>query len=160
MYRNILWKIKYVNWIVLCVLCCTYIMLFMIYIYLFQIIKMFLPERLLKTELRRHNCYREYLHYVKSLDKLDKCILRTNFLVECRNSDIIPKFLHFRIPKNGCLDDQTVHNFQRSLLHKEIGKAILQNKLCESRLCESRQQLKSVLPRKCLPSIVELGRPW
>ena len=118
------------------------------------IITMFLPERLLKIELKRNECYREYLQYMKSLDKLDKCVLRKKFLVECRNSDIIPKFLQFRIPNNGCFEDHAVHNFQRNLLHKEIAKASNQNAICESRLCEARERLKSLVPNKCVPSVV------
>ena len=97
---------------------------------------MFLPLRLLKLELKRSDCVKQYLQYVNSLDKLDKCCLRIKFLEECRNFDIIPKFLNFRIPNNGCFDQKSIHMFQRNLLHKEIIKAKNQFSICEIRLSE------------------------
>ena len=77
-----------------------------------------------------------------------------SFLKRCRDSDIIPKFLSFRVPSNGCFDDQTVHNFQRRLLHKEIDKALKQLKEHSSNLDGKRSTLKSKTPYKVLPSII------
>ena len=72
---------------------------------------MILPLKLLQIELRRNDCFKDYLDYNKFIDKTDKCVERVSFLKRCRDSDIIPKFLSFRVPSNGCFDDQTVHNF-------------------------------------------------
>ena len=81
---------------------------------------MFLPVKLLNCELRRNGCFKDYLNYNKVIDKNDKCNERIRFLTKCRENDIIPKFLTFRVPTNGAFDDQSVHNFQQRLLLKEI----------------------------------------
>ena len=72
----------------------------------------------------------------------------------CKASDIIPKFLNFRIPQNGCFDNSTVHTFQKSLLNKELIKAKedLQNVQCKLEL--KRSALRDRVPVKCIPSIV------
>ena len=113
-----------------------------------------LPYRLLKTELQRQNCFKEYLDYGKSLEKLDNCALRISFLEKCRNSDIIPKFLNFRVPNNGCFVDSSVKDFQRRLLHREIGKAKTTLNECIARVDEKRSSLKARLPGKCISSVV------
>ena len=115
---------------------------------------MILPLKLLQIELRRNDCFKDYLDYNKFIDKTDKCVERVSFLKRCRDSDIIPKFLSFRVPSNGCFDDQTVHNFQRRLLHKEIDKALKQLKEHSSNLDGKRSTLKSKTPYKVLPSII------
>ena len=79
---------------------------------------MFLPLRLLVMELKRVDCYKSYLRYKKAV--VDTCSLRIRFLEKCSKADIIPKFLKFRIPNNGCFDDKSVHDFQKRLLRKEI----------------------------------------
>ena len=84
---------------------------------------MFLPIKLLELELRRQLCFKDYLHYNNSIDKVDRCSQRINFLEKCRDADIIPKFLQFRVPNNGCFDSDSIKNFQKRLLHKEIKKA-------------------------------------
>ena len=84
---------------------------------------MFLPNRLLLLELRRVGCYKSYLQYMRCICKVEACILRLKFLENCLKSDIIPKFLKFRVPNNGCFDDESVHDFQRRLLRKEIVSA-------------------------------------
>ena len=38
----------------------------------------------------------------------------------CNKSEIIPRFLIFIVPNNGCIDDQTVREFKIKLLKKEI----------------------------------------
>ena len=84
---------------------------------------MFLPRRLLAYELSRNGCWRNFLHYQKALLKAETNRLRTKFLENCKRSDLIPKFLKFRVPNNGCFDDKAVHEFQKRLLNKEIMKA-------------------------------------
>ena len=119
---------------------------------------MFLPFRLFKKELQRVDCFREYLNYVKSLKKHDNCALRISFLEQCRDSEITPKFLKFRIPNNGVFDDSSVHNFQRGLLHKEIGKARTALTQCITRLDQSRHCITQKLPSRCVPSAVIYSR--
>ena len=133
-------------------------MLLMKFVCYLIIIAMILPYKLLKKEIQRYDCFKEYLDYVKSVDKHDKCLLRISFLERCRDSDITPKFLNFRIPKNGCFDDQSVQKFQRGLLHKEIGKArsVLTNRV--SLLEEKRCALRDKIPYHCLPSVVVYSR--
>ena len=119
---------------------------------------MFLPQKLLKKELQRNQCFKTYLQYQKSLNKLDNCLLRISFLEKCRDADIIPKFLNFRIPTNGCFEDTAVHNFQRGLLIKEIGKAKQTLSVSRKQVDEKRSELKEKVPVKCVPSIVLFSR--
>ncbi len=115
---------------------------------------MFLPLKLLHLELKRNSCFKDYLSYKNFLEKSDKCVERVSFLERCRDSDIIPKFLNFRIPTNGCFDDQSVHNFQRRLLLKEIDKAKKQLSEHYVKLDEKRQILRENIPKKCIPSVI------
>ena len=115
---------------------------------------MFLPIKLLNLELRKQNCLKEYLKYHNHLIKAVKCRLRVEFLNNCKRSDIIPRFLKFRIPTNGCFDDSSVHEFQRKLLHKEIIRAKEDKVKLLSQLDERRSVLKQALPYKLLPSVI------
>lgn len=71
-----------------------------------------LPYKLLTIELKRSNCWKQYIIYERHLSKLENNKLRIKFLETCKRSDIVPKFLKFRIPSNGCFRDETVHKFQ------------------------------------------------
>ena len=115
---------------------------------------MFLNETELHSELRRSACYKDYLNYQNVIEKYDKCVERLNFITKCRDSDIIPKFLLFRVPNNGCFDDQSVHNFQRRLLHKEIATAQNQLKEHDKSLDDKRSSLRVKLPPDLIPSVV------
>ena len=115
---------------------------------------MFLPARLLAKELRRNNCWKQYLHYQKAVCKVESNHLRVKFLENCKRADVIPKFLKFRIPNNGCFDEKSVRDFQRKLLNGEILKAKVDLKSLNNTLDEKRLILKEVAPDKCLPSIV------
>ena len=117
-------------------------------------ITMFLPNKLLKTELQRNECFKLYLQYKTAVKKLDNCQLRISFLEKCRDSDIISKFLNFRIPTNGCFDQTSVHNFQRGLLIKETGKAKTLLSECQIRVDEKRFALREKVPKKCQTSFV------
>ena len=75
----------------------------------------FLPRRLLIMELKRSGCYKSYLQYFRAICRLESCTLRLKFLETCLKSDIIPKFLKFCIPNNGCFDARSVNDFQRRL---------------------------------------------
>ena len=76
------------------------------------------------------------------------------FIKQCRQADIIPRFLKFRIPHNGCFDPMTVHNFQRNLLKNELNKAKKLRETHSNIIEEKRSTLKSNLPMKLVPSVV------
>ena len=119
---------------------------------------MLLPFKLFRKETQRHSCFKDYMNYVMCIDKLDKCNLRIAFLERCRDSNIIPKFLSFRIPQNGCFDNNSVEKFQRGLLLKEIAKARSTFTECTLRVEEKRDILKQKLPAKCVASAVVYSR--
>ena len=96
---------------------------------------MFLPYRLLGISLKRIDCWKQYLHYERSLLKREN----SKYLV-------IPKFLNFRIPNNGCFEPTAVHNFQRKLLKEELFKPKKALAEHESKVYKKRNILKSVLP--------------
>ena len=66
--------------------------------------KEFLPRRLLVLQLQRSDCWKEFLQYEKHIKKLENNRLRLKYLESCKHADIIPRFLNFRIPNNGCFD--------------------------------------------------------
>ena len=115
---------------------------------------MFLPLRLLALELKRRDCWKEYLQYQKHLEKVEINSLRIHFLDNCKRADIIPCFLKFRIPNNGCFNDKSVHNFQRTLLHKEIIEAKTNFRHLSNNLDTVRSELRVKAPNTCLPSII------
>ena len=80
--------------------------------------------------------------------------LRIKFLENCKQADLIPRFLKFRIPNNGCFDENTVHNFQRQLLNKELIRAKEDLRNNENQLSKKREEIKNTVPDKCIPSIV------
>ena len=84
---------------------------------------MFLPYKLLSIELKRNGCWKSFLQYRGMLDKVENHNIRIEFLDNCKSSDVIPRFLKFRIPNNGCFDDASIHSFQIRLLKNEIHKA-------------------------------------
>ena len=129
-------------------------LLALVFCCLFQIATMFLPYSYFKGKLKDHDCFKHYLEYKTALTKLDNCDLRISFLEKCRNSDIIPKFLNLKIPSNGCFDQTSVHNFQKGLLGKEIGKAKATYADCQIRVNEKRCALRLKVPYRYLPSVV------
>ena len=119
---------------------------------------MFLPHRLFEIELRRSSCFKDFLLYKRVIDKVDKCSERIKFLEKCRDSDIIPKFLNFRIPNNGCFDQNSIHEFQRRLLLKEIVTAKKQLAEHDKTLSSRRSSLRDKLPHKLLHSVIRHSR--
>ena len=53
-----------------------------------------------------------------------KLRLPKKFLGDCLTNDLIPGFLQFRVPENGCFEETIVHIFQRRLLHKELAASL------------------------------------
>ena len=74
-----------------------------------------IAEILLEALLRKIHCYKQYYHYKKSRIKVLNVSMRIKFLEKCIKSDIIPRFLRFNIPNNGCFQQKEVHNFQKKL---------------------------------------------
>ena len=104
--------------------------------------------------LRKIDCYSVYRGYKKVRLKLIVMKVRLEFLLKCKNLDIIPKFLSFKVPTNGVFDIRQVHRFQIKLLRTEIHKTRIllndqQNKLD---LCRKRVQLN--IPKILWPSII------
>ena len=115
---------------------------------------MFLSFKLLRLELRRTGCWKSFLQYQKWLLKVENNNLRIGFLDNCLKSRIIPRFLKFRIPNNGCFDDRSVEDFQVNLLRKEIFKASEEGRTTSHKLDATREKLKQIVPRYCIPSII------
>ena len=109
-------------------------------------------------DLQRSGGWRCYLHYQKALLKVERNCLRVKFLENCKRADLIPKFLQFRVPNNGCFDDDSVHNLQKRLLNNELLKAKADRKALDSVLVERRHQLRVVVPDKTLPSVAVYTR--
>ncbi|XP_066916931.1 uncharacterized protein [Clytia hemisphaerica] len=115
---------------------------------------MFLSYKLLRLELQRNDCWKDFLQYQKFLEKVENHNLRIVFLNNCLKSKIIPRFLKFRIPNNGCFDDRSVHEFQINLLRKELHKAATEKSTSVRKLDESRDSFKQKLPNKCTSSVI------
>ena len=115
---------------------------------------MFLPNKLFVMELRRNGCWKIYLQYRTSLQKLEMNNLRLKFLENCNKADIIPMFLKFRVPKNGCFDDRMVMEFQKKLLKKEIVMARNDSKVLMEKVSDRRKEIKVKMPYKCYPSVI------
>ena len=79
---------------------------------------MLLAYRLMAISLRKLGYWKQYLDYKRTRLKIESTRLRIRFLETCWYADIIPKFLNFRIPNNGCFDETAVHTIQRNLLKK------------------------------------------
>ena len=72
----------------------------------------------------------------------------------CNKSEIIPRFLIFIVPNNGCFDDQTVREFQLKLLKKEIVSVKRTIKDNVEKVSTDRHILQTHIPDKYLPSII------
>ena len=119
---------------------------------------MLLPYRLLALELKRSRCWKQFLQYQKFVCNVKTNNLRIKFLENCKKSDLIPRFLKFRIPNNGCFDEKSVHQFQQRLLNKELVRAKEGLKTIHQRLDEKRKTLQEAAPVKCMPSIATYTR--
>ena len=118
---------------------------------------MFIPYRLLKNILTESGHCASFLRYFSELEKGVSRRQRILFLTKCLQNDLIPRFLRFRVPENGCFERTIVHNFQKRLLRKEISVAKSQLNLGSSKVDGSRNALKDV-PSYLVPSIVLYSR--
>ena len=94
------------------------------------------------------------LEHRKRYIKSATCRSRIRFLEDCLRNDVIPNFLRFRIPENGCFEPTIVHNFQRRLLKAELSKSIDDKNNAEIKLTQSRAALKLKCPAYLLPSVI------
>ena len=113
---------------------------------------MILPYRLLAKELVHQNCWIEFIRYQRLQEKIHNNRHRIKFLKQCLDSELIPCFLRFRIPNNGCFEHTTVRNFQRKLLHREHYTAIKTSKSLSNNLNAARSNLRNIMPEKLTAS--------
>ena len=109
---------------------------------------------MLHFELDRNGLWKIFVRYRSSLQKLDMNGLRVKFLENCYKSDIIPRFLKFRVPNNGCFDDRAVREFQRKLLKKEIVSAKQDRIKLKEKITTNRTEVKRKINPKLYPSII------
>ena len=81
---------------------------------------MFLPNKLFMLELQRNVCLKTFMKYRSSFRKFVNHNLRKRFLENCDKADIVPIFLKFRIPNNGCFDDRYVRDLSRHINWRNI----------------------------------------
>ena len=118
---------------------------------------MFIPWKLLKKKLNESNQFKIFVDYRRAREKWASAKSRTKFLRECLANDLIPNFLRFRIPENGCFEQTAVHNFQRRLLRAEIQKADKAVSDATEMLEKSRRKI-SEIAHEYLPSIILFNR--
>ena len=98
----------------------------------------------------RDDYSKAYLQYQTALEKVGNKNLRLNFIDNCIKLDVIPRFLEFRVPRNCCFDDNSVHVFQKGVLRKELYSAQNDLKLARERLDTKRETIKNSKPEKTI----------
>ena len=83
---------------------------------------MFYPRRLLFSSVNNYDeaVVKTFWKYRKSYLKLMSNIARVQFLKQCLDNRLIPRFLRFKVPSNGVFNDEAVHSFQLRLLRNEL----------------------------------------
>ena len=73
-------------------------------------------------------CGQDLVKEVRALEKLDfkyrKALLDLNFLTSCRNNNVIPKFLHFKVSNKQLRSSAAYITCQTYLLNQEILKVV------------------------------------
>ena len=75
-------------------------------------------------------------------------------LQTCEDSKLIPKFLKFRIPKNGCFNKNAVEKFQANLLKLEVRNAKTQLEKKKEDTEECLIELRQKIPAKLIPTVL------
>ena len=119
---------------------------------------MFFSYRLLAKYLKKEEQWKMFLEYERALLKRMRNSCRINFLNSCLQADIVPRFLKFRVPKNGCFEPTIVHNFQKRLLKEECNKAKKAREVHDATVKDIRDALKFSVHRRYLPSIIVHSR--
>ena len=114
----------------------------------------FLPHIWLRTLLRRTDKLKLFRKYVDTALKAQNNRMRIAFLKNCLGNDLIPRFLMFRVPPNGCFEQTIVHNFQRRLLRLEVRNALSDLGKMEEKLNDLRRCCRQEIPSGLLPSVL------
>ena len=101
-----------------------------------------IPFKLLKKIVQQDGILTIYLDYTAALLKATNCQQRILFLKKCLSNDLIPRFLKFRIPENGCFEATMVQKLQRRLLRRELSEAHRTMIMRSDQLRKARQLLK------------------
>ena len=125
----------------------------LVFLFLNFTISSVLPRRFLYWELARRDVLKQYRAYEKKYIQLQLSIQRIRFLESCVSLRLIPRFLKFRVPANGCFNESTVLSFQRKLLQQELKKAKDDQKRVEVELKRRRDAVKFDVPKKLHPSL-------
>ena len=80
----------------------------------------FISYRLLKKTLERTGNWKSFLEYVRARKKMINGIQRTDFLKTCLDNDLIPRFLAFHVPSNGCFDDARTHTTREEYAQRHL----------------------------------------
>ena len=116
---------------------------------------MFYPRRLLATCLYNYDedVIKSFRKYQRSYIKLMSGIARIQFLKQCLDNRLIPRFLRFKVPSNGVFNDKTVHAFQLKLLRTELNRAQKSKLQHETELDACRSLLVESFPDAMLWSL-------
>ena len=113
-----------------------------------------LPLRLLRLELTRQGAWQLYKKAESFAMKFMKNIHRCNFLQQCNQNALIPKFLHHKLPKfKTKLDERQIKTHQISLLKKELTLATTDRMKVEEKMVKLLHELNRSAPEKLLPTI-------
>ena len=115
---------------------------------------MYLPYSRLAYALKRDNSWEKFLVYSRSRIQRENNIQRIKFIQACKNADIIPRFLRFRIPTNGCFEPTVGLNFQRKLLNQELKRAKDALANHEHNHARKRKELQNCLPEHLFSSVL------
>lgn len=67
-----------------------------------------------------YEAFKRYQYYENTMIKIERLYCDRNFLIECKWNNIIPKFLHFKLPNAALLYSRTYLKCQQLLLDEEI----------------------------------------
>ena len=115
-----------------------------------------LPLRLLGMEQERQHKFRFLYQYQRANLQSHHNIQRVSCLDQCLKNKVVPEFLLFRNAKNVCFDQETVKNFQRKLLTKEVARARAERAKLESKLTESRVAFIENLAGCLVPFVIKV----
>ena len=103
-------------------------------------------------------CYKLYLDYLKTLNKVTSYNCRIEFLKPCIKNYINLHFLRFRAPKNEVFSEQALHSFQLKILKQEINGAEKGLKLFKVKLETNRSKVSEKVRPELMSSVVSSKR--
>ena len=117
-----------------------------------------LPKMWLRYVLKRSNCFKLYLDYLKTLNKVTSCNYRIEFSKQCISNNIIPDILRFYAPKNEIFSEQVVYIFQLKLLKQEIKREEKGCKVFKEKFETDRSNFRENVRPELMPSVVSIIR--